>query len=294
MTTLPDDGARGATTGATPDAPAAGPTPPDGNDLADFLASLEKRQSELGSSIKQGKATLADEESQHQKLKKQLGDVTRTATDLGKGRTEGRALLAEVDRALATAAPLIERLDDDTRAEIARRLAEIDQDISDAADVVEAESGKLDQLQKECDRLHGEAAARQAAYDQALSWLTGLPAAIKQQMGTIKGLRAGLDAACTAGQALKACVLAAEVTTHRGRLEEMVAPDQETQLITYVRSAAKDLADARAALATGQAALDDQRELLARRSTELENAQDARAGAVEELHTPSAPAAPAA
>jgi chromosome segregation ATPase len=295
MSTQADDRDRGPAGAGATDARYGGTT--EEQTLEEFLAELQQRNAQLATDIKQGKATLAGQESQQQKLKKQVTDVGRTATDLEKIRTDGQALLTEVDGSLGAAEPLIQTLDEDTRAEIDRKLAEIDRAISDAAHVVDRETAEVDRLQQEHDRLQGEAAARQAAYDRALSWLTGLPADLKEQMGTVKGLRAALDAACTAGQALKACVLAAEVTTHRARLEEELGADHESQLIAQVRSAAKDLADAQSAVAESQAALEEQRELLATRMAELQALRDGRAAAVQALYTASpyaAQAAPAA
>jgi chromosome segregation ATPase len=257
--------------------------------LQDFLAELQDRNAELTTSIKQGKATLADQEGQQQKVKKQLSEVDRTATDLGKQRTEGQALLTEVDESLSAAEPLIQKLDEDARAEISRKLEEIDQAIRDAADAVESEQATADELQQDYDRLQADAAARQSAYDQSLSRLNVLPAALKQQMTTVKSLRAELDAACAARQPLKACVLAAEVSTQRARLEEQLSADYEAQLVSHVRSAAKELADALGALATGKAALEQQREVLAARAAELKAKQDARPGEVQKLYTTASP-----
>jgi chromosome segregation ATPase len=296
MSTQADDRDQGAAGAGTRPGGRYGSTT-DEQTLQDFLVDLQQRTAQLATDIKQGKATLADQEGRQQKLKKQVTDVERTATDLVKTRTDGEALLAEIDQSLAAAASLIKSLDEDARADIDRRLAAIDQAISDAADVVDAQTAEADRLQQECDRLQGEAAARQTAYDQALSGLTALPAVLKQQMATVKGLRTELDAAHAAGQALKACVLAAEVTAHRTRLEELLAADHEEQLVSEVRSAGKDLSDAREALAEGQAALTDQQDVVTRRSAELKALQDGRAAAVQELYTASpyaAQAAPAA
>ncbi|SNS14483.1 hypothetical protein SAMN06893096_102214 [Geodermatophilus pulveris] len=297
MSTQADGHEHGAAGAGAPEQEGYGSTTEE-QTLQDLLAELQDRNTALATSIKQGKATLADQEGQQQKVKKQLSEVDRTATDLGQQRTEGQALLAQVDTSLSAAEPLIQKLDEQARAEIDRRLGEIDQTIRDAADAVETEQATADRLQQDHDRLQADAAARQTAYDQGLSWLTGLPTALKQQMSTVKGLRAELDAACTARQPLKACVLAAEVSAQRARLEEVLSADYEAQLVSHVRSAAKDLADALDALATGKAALERQREVLATRSAELKAKQDARSGEVQKLYTTASPyaaqAAPAA
>jgi hypothetical protein len=233
-----------------------------------------------------------NQEGQQQNTKRQVTGLDRVGTDLAKARTDIDAELAEVDRALEAAAPLIERLDEDTKADIQRRLTAIDKEISDAEAAVAAESGKVRDLTAERDQRSLGLAVRQAAYDEATAALTGLPAALKAEAAVLKRDRTELVAACTGGQDLKAFVLVAEVSKGGDQVGALRDTAHEAKLVKDLQDAEKGLASAREALANAELALADQQELLAQRSLTLKALKDARAVEVKQLYT-STEAAPA-
>ncbi|TQN42888.1 hypothetical protein FHU33_2299 [Blastococcus colisei] len=265
--------------------------------LGELMAELRKRQSELATTIKQGKASLADRESQQQKVKKQLADLDRAAGDLERTRTDSQSVLDDAQKALDDARPLIDQLDDDVEEALGKALAAIDKAIADKQAEVDVQAGEVPKLESERDRLQRAWVEQQVAHDAASARLTGLPAAIKQTTARLKALRSELVAATTAGHAAKACVLALEVTARKTELEDLRDPSYEADLIEAVTDAGTALSAAGDALADGQSALTERQAKVDELKAELTALWQSRAAKVQQLYdapSDAASAAPAA
>lgn len=277
--------------GTQPPSKPPGETAPDS--LADLLKEAKKRQSQLATAIEQAKASLADQVSLQQRSKKQVTDLDRAVGELERARTDSGAVLADADKALAAAEPLIEQLDDDVEDTLRAGLEAIDEVIADKRTEVDDKRGELSTRQSQCDEAHRVWLQRQGEYDEATGRVTGLPAGIKQQAAALKALQTELVAAITAGHAVKACVLALEVRSARGRLERLRAPAHETELSQGVTRAGRDLREARDDLTAAEAALAEGRAAVDAAAGELAGLEASRAADVRKLYEPPPEATPA-
>jgi chromosome segregation ATPase len=258
--------------------------------LAEFLAEIRTRQSDLTTTIEQTKAALADEVGQQQKLKKQVTDLDRATGDLDRARADSATVLESADEALAAAEPIIGELDDKVEKDLAQKFAGIDKAIDDKRADADARRAEVPALQAAWDSAHRAWTEQQTAYDERTADLTGLPAVIKQLTARLKALLGDLVAATTARNAVKACVQALEVKAAKSALEARRDPAHEATLIAAVQGAEKSLSDARTTLVKAKAALGEKQAAVQTLDAELAQLEKARAAAVKKLYdVPSDP-----
>ncbi|SES75222.1 hypothetical protein [Geodermatophilus poikilotrophus] len=260
--------------------------------LAEMLPAIRLRQSQLSVGVDRDKAALAGQQIRQQTGKRQLTDLERAVGELEKARAESAAAVRDTDQAVEAAQPLIKQLGDDIKTNLKEKVKNIDAAIRDKRSKVDSEWKELDERQTKRDEQRLVQTRKQSAYDDASARLVGLPEAIRKLTGRLKSRRPELVAATTAGDARKACVIAADIQSAVTELDRLRGPGCETELVKAVHAAATALETANGDLAKAENAVGETQAQVAASAADQAALEGSRAGDLQKLHEAPPDAAP--
>lgn len=185
-----------------------------------------------------------------------------------------------------TRTQIVADLDDASEKRLESDLKSIDGAITKAEEQAQAQQANLDAKAASTTQKEHTVSAGVVTFDKARAALKNLPDALKAAAAAAKRHQATISAALAAGQARKAYVLNLLMAADLQKLQELIKPEAEQNLVAAYQKATVDLLSARNELRDAQTARDTAAQTLKTAQDEQKKLINARGANIQALYSP--------